>query len=231
LTCIDVNIAAGELDGSGQDITLSGDWTNSGGTFTHANSTVVLDTANDAAINGNNTFFNLTCQGAQVAGKTLTFEANKTQNIDGKLTLNNGGAANNRILLRSSVDGTYWHINPGTNKATDQDIFGVDVKDSSNDNGEYIDSLYSTDREHNENWFTPKSPPKDPPDPDINKEYISNPWLDFQFLMQGDTVVFGTDFINMDGIVVGKYTEDDADSEDATKIKGGETSEKVVEIS
>ncbi len=75
-------------------------------TFTHNNGTVAF-TGIANAVNGNNTFYNLTKVATEPS--TLTFAANSTQTISGSLTLR-GVNQDNLLALVSSVPGTQWNI-------------------------------------------------------------------------------------------------------------------------
>ncbi|MBP7088106.1 MAG: filamentous hemagglutinin N-terminal domain-containing protein [Candidatus Omnitrophica bacterium] len=158
----DSNIAfANEINAQNATINVYGDWINND-TFTAGNSTVTFVGSGASVVSGNTTFNNLI---SNTAGKQLTFTAGSTQTITDTLTLGND---NDYILLRSSVEGTQWHINPqGT-----VDISGVDVQDSYNDNPAFVpltSSANSKDSGNNIGWFlatTPDSVPE-PEDPEI----------------------------------------------------------------
>lgn len=113
-------------DGEGDLITinLEGNFSNSG-TFTHGNSTLILDGSNQT-ISGSTTFYNLTK--TVTLAYTLTFDNTATQTIIGTMTLK--GSAGQLLSLGSDVIDQQWEINPqGT-----RDILYLDVKDSHNIN-------------------------------------------------------------------------------------------------
>ncbi|MBU1367833.1 MAG: DUF2341 domain-containing protein, partial [Candidatus Omnitrophica bacterium] len=101
---------------------LAGDFTNSGGTFTANSGTVIFDNVSKVStISGSTAFYNFTCA---TPGKTLKFEAEKTQTIEGTLTLE--GETRKLIVLRSTVGDEQFTIN----SLTTQTVNFVDVKDS-----------------------------------------------------------------------------------------------------
>ncbi len=125
-------------------LTVAGDWARTGGIFNANSGTVVFNNAGlTSAISGSTTFNNFTCA---TAGKQFTFTAGSTQTINGTLTFT--GAAGNLIILRSSIAGTQWKIDPfATN------ISYVDVQDSDNINPTIITAANSTNSGNNINWF------------------------------------------------------------------------------
>ncbi|MFH0764489.1 MAG: GLUG motif-containing protein, partial [Candidatus Omnitrophota bacterium] len=154
-----IYIASNKTFAPGGDINLSGDWTNAG-TFTHSSKQVTFNDATQVShIYGTTSFYDLTCT---TAGKELQFEAGATETIVGTLTLT--GAAGNLVKLRSTSSGTQWKIDPqGANN-----ISFVDVKDSNNIRGSYINPANSVDSGNNTNWFSPPEPtPPEPPEPPL----------------------------------------------------------------
>ncbi|MCK5591170.1 MAG: hypothetical protein KAI72_04370, partial [Candidatus Pacebacteria bacterium] len=94
-------------------------------------------------IYGETTFNNFICT---TAGKTLQFEAAKTQTIVGNLRFT--GQLGNLIILRSTIDDTQWNIDPqGT-----RNVGYVDVKDSNNINAAEIRALLCLDSLNNTKW-------------------------------------------------------------------------------
>jgi hypothetical protein len=91
-------ITAGTIDTSSYNITVGGDWSNSG-TFIPNSNTVTL-TSGTHALAGATTFNNLTIN----ANNTVTFPANTTQAINGNFSCS--GTAGNMITINSSVPGT-----------------------------------------------------------------------------------------------------------------------------
>lgn len=136
---------AGTLNTGTGLISLDGNWTSTG-TFNGGSSGAVVFTGTaDSIIFGPNTFTNFT---TTQAGKVLSFEAGKKQTVVGTLTLT--GSSGNLILLRSTVAGTQWSVDPqGT-----RNISFVDVKDSNNVNTTIIDPSNSVDNGNNTNWFS-----------------------------------------------------------------------------
>ncbi|MDP3997298.1 MAG: hypothetical protein Q8P73_02240, partial [bacterium] len=113
---VSTNLAlqAGTLDASDDagvtsyNLTVAGNWTNSGGTFTARTGTVTLDGTNQS-LSGTNTFYNLTKTEASddSTDATLTIGASSTQTITN--TLNIGGLDDNdRLNLVSSTPSTKW---------------------------------------------------------------------------------------------------------------------------
>lgn len=127
--------------GPGKSFTVAGNWTNSGGAFTHSSGTVTFDTAAASVISGSTTFNNLTCA---TAGKQLSFTAGTAQTILGTLTLT--GTSASKIKLRSSSAGNTYTI---TDSGTEAVSF-VDVRDSAATNS--ISAYNSTNSGNNSNW-------------------------------------------------------------------------------
>lgn len=144
-SALDVNgnltIGAGTLTSAGQDIALAGNWSNAG-TFKPGLSTVTLDGGNQA-VNGNNTFRNLTKTVTSAA--TLTFESGKAQQIAG--TLNLQGVSGNLLSLRASSAGQSWRLVAENYQATRF----ADIKDTDASEGRSLIALSSTDSGNNQN--------------------------------------------------------------------------------
>jgi hypothetical protein len=104
--------------------TVAGNWTNSGGTFTHSSGKVTLDGTNQSIL-GSTTFYQLRKSGAAAA--TLTLDDTGTQVISSDLTLV-GGAAPNRLSIRSDNSPTAAAITLSAGGT--QNISNVDVMDS-----------------------------------------------------------------------------------------------------
>lgn len=142
---LDVNgnlsIGAGTLTSAGQGISLAGNWSNAG-TFNPGLSTVTLD-GGSQAVNGNNTFRNLTKTGTSAA--TLTFESGKAQQIAG--TLNLQGVSGNLLSLRASSTGQSWRLVAENYQATRF----ADIKDTDASEGRSLIALSSTDSGSNQN--------------------------------------------------------------------------------
>ena len=138
--------AGGTLDASAANtnISLSGNWTNSGTFIPGTDSTVTFtDSGTVSNITGNTTFNNFACV---TASKQLTFEAGVIQTINDTLTLN-GQASGTEIQLRSSTAGTRWTFDV---VGSDQAVEYVDVQDSQSSTNNIVakNSIYSgnTDR-------------------------------------------------------------------------------------
>jgi filamentous hemagglutinin family protein len=141
---IGVGGVASTFNAGANNFTMSGNFSrNAAGTFI-STATITFDGAGTSTISGSTAFFNFTCV---TAGKQLTFTAGTTQTVNGALTLT--GVAGNRIILRSSITGTQWKIDP----AGTRDVSYVDVRDSDNINATMILALKSKDSDNNLNWY------------------------------------------------------------------------------
>ena len=153
----DVTLANGTLDANGGTIILTG----SGSTLSGNNTFKNLLAQNSLIINGSNTIANFTAGTSTtgLGGKTITFGANTTQEVTGKLTLR-GTANTDRLNLRSSsptttsAAGTQWEINCTGSNA--HDIEFVDIQDSNNSTSSYyLFALNSIDHGNNTKWNFP----------------------------------------------------------------------------
>ncbi|MEX0649644.1 MAG: Ig-like domain-containing protein, partial [Candidatus Andersenbacteria bacterium] len=108
-------------------ISLAGDWSSVGGTFTPGTSTVDL-IGGDQAISGSNTFYNLTKQETtnNSTHSTLSVQVSSIQTILNELDLD-GLDENDMLQVRSSVNGTRhtWDV-----LQSDQTATFLDVQDS-----------------------------------------------------------------------------------------------------
>jgi parallel beta-helix repeat protein len=150
-----MTLAAGTLDLSWQNFTLTvgGNWSNSGGTFTPNQGTVVLAGSNQS-ISGATTFYHLTKSSS--TADTLTFDAGSTQTVQGTLTWQ--GVSGGMLSLRSSVPGTQWAIDAQSNRT----LSYLDVQDSNNVNGSSMEPSGSVDSGNNSNWnFFPAADMRD----------------------------------------------------------------------
>ena len=131
-------------------MTVSGDFTHSGGTFTHNSGTVTLDGTNQT-ISGSTTFNHLskTETTNDATDSILTFAAGTTQTILGLLTLD-GLDADDRINLVSTTPGTQWRIDPQGARTIDY----LDVQDSFNINSSRIQAMgtNSVNSGNNSGW-------------------------------------------------------------------------------
>jgi len=126
------------------NLTLSGDFSVTTGTFNPATYTVTfIDASKISHIFGNNTFYNFTCL---TPSKYLAFEAGKTQTIIGTLTIQ--GAYAQHIHLISTQAPTQWKINP----SGPRNMSYVWVEDSINLDPVEMYMVSSTNRGNNVNW-------------------------------------------------------------------------------
>jgi len=150
-------ITQGSVTAPATTLTVKGNWSNSG-TFNHSNGTVIFDDATKSTIlSGSTTFYNLT---SNTPSKDLYFEAGKTQNIVGTLTIQGGDCA--MIALRKTGAGAQWTINV----SNPQTISYVYVKDG-NASGNTITVDYYTDAGNNTGW-TWGTPLSAPPLPNVS---------------------------------------------------------------
>jgi len=138
-----LTITAGTLDSNSQNITLTGNWSNSG-TYTSGTNTVTLN-GTSQTISGSATFSSLTK--TVTSADTLTIAASTTQTIAGTLTLQ--GASGQNLSLRSGTTSTQWNINPQSTIS----VSYLDVKDS-NDSGSTVINCWTgcTNSTGNTNW-------------------------------------------------------------------------------
>lgn len=140
---------AGTFLTDGFDMTVAGNWNNTG-TFTHGNNTVTFD-GTGQQVTGSTTFNNFTKVVA--ATDTLTFDNTGEQTIQGTLTMQ--GAAGQLLLLRSDSLGDQWDI---TLEPGGLQVLGyLDVQDSNADgptsNGLLlVAGTTSADSLNNDNW-------------------------------------------------------------------------------
>jgi hypothetical protein len=129
----------GNFDFNGKTLTVSGDFTNTG----NFGGTVVFDDASHVTYIHGTTFSDLI---VTTPGKELVIDAGATETITGNLTLT--GAAGNPIILRSSTPGSQWNIDPQGAR----DVSYVQVSDSRNINGLAITPVNSINSGNNTNW-------------------------------------------------------------------------------
>lgn len=120
LTANNLTITSGTLISGGQNVTVTGNWSNSGAYTPGANTVTFNGTGQ--TLSGNTTFNNFTKSVA--SADTLTFAAGSTTTINGLATIN--GAAGQLLSLRSSSTPTRWNLNLAGTKS----ISYVDVRDS-----------------------------------------------------------------------------------------------------
>ncbi len=135
--------AAGTLTLTGAT-TVSGDWTNNGGTLS-GNFPVTFDGASGQTISGNTTFYALAK--SVTAAQTLNFAAGSTTTVTNSLTLN--GTASNLLSLRSTTPGSQWNLNATGTRA----VGYADIADSNaTGSGGAINASNSVDSGGNTNW-------------------------------------------------------------------------------
>lgn len=129
-----------------QLLTVYGSWSNAASFVAASNSTVNFASPVSATIKANNTFYNLT---AGADGKTMLFEAGKTNTVNGMLILKD------KTTLLSTQDGTQWWLTLSTATGS-QEIGGVTVKDSNAILGQVLRAgTGAMDLKNNENWWMP----------------------------------------------------------------------------
>jgi hypothetical protein len=141
--------------GASNTLSLKGDWSrsNTNTVFTPGNGTVVFD-GTSQTISGNNTFYNFT----KPSNSELIFEAGSKTTITGTWEAK-GTDEDNRLMLKSSIQGTQWEIDPqGT-----RDIEFLDVQDSNNINSTAIEARNTGSIAHitspnNTNWLFDSTP-------------------------------------------------------------------------
>ncbi len=134
-----------------QNLTVGGVWSNAATFSAQWGSQVILGggAASTGTLYGTTTFMGLTCTNV---GKTILFQAGKTNAIaaQGRLTLK--GVDTTNLTLRSTTEGTKWKLN--VNGAAEQVIEKVDVKDSDamTGVGAEVTAMNSVDSGSNLNW-------------------------------------------------------------------------------
>ena len=170
ITCNGAATFKGAYSGSGASLTLSSetslfesDLDLSGTTFSHSNGTVQIggsatgevtikgpqnfnnfETSRSLIIYGTNSFNDFTA--TNLGGKSLSFEAGRTQNINGNLSLS-GTSSSSLLTLKNEGSGS-WTIN-----CSNPSISNVNVINSTSTNG--IVAIDSRDSGHNTNWNFP----------------------------------------------------------------------------
>ncbi len=124
---------------------LSGNWSHSGGTFSHNNGTVEFTGTTDKTITGNTTFNNL--KYAPYVDPTLSFAAGSTQTVLGTLTLK--GQVGEFLILNSSNSGNTWNID----LQGSSDVEFVKVSDSTVTTNNITVGCDSVDDGNNTGWI------------------------------------------------------------------------------
>ena len=170
ITCNGAATFKGAYSGSGASLTLSSgtslfesDLDLSGTIFSHSNGTVQIggsatgevtikgpqtfnnfETSRSLIIYGTNSFNDFTA--TNLGGKSLSFEAGKTQNINGNLSLS--GSSSTSLLTLKDVGSGIWTIT-----CSNPSISNVNVINSTSTNS--IVAIDSKDSGHNTNWNFP----------------------------------------------------------------------------
>ena len=149
-------ISSGTVNSGGNNITVSGNWSNSG-IFTPSSDTVTLS-GTSQTLSGTTSFYNLTK--TVTSSATLTFPASLMTAISNTLTLE--GTAGNLLSLRSSTPGTQFKINPQGLR----NFSYLNPQDSNNTNATPIayDSTFSYGTNLT-NWATSMPTPTPSPTP------------------------------------------------------------------
>ncbi len=145
----DVNIRdAGHLAlHDDQTLDVHGSWTNAASFTARTGSTVAFAGTASATVWGDNTWQNLTIA---TPGKTVSFEAGKTQTVNGTPTVDSG------VTLLSTAPGTQWRLTvPGTLIVDEQPVGRVSAQDSDASAGKTIVPSSGTDLGNNLNWIFP----------------------------------------------------------------------------
>ena len=170
ITCNGAATFKGAYSGSGASLTLSSgtslfesDLDLSGTTFSHSNGTVQIggSATGEVTIKGPQTFNNFETSrsliiydtnsfndftATNLGGKSLSFEAGKTQNINGNLSLS-GTSSSSLLTLKNEGSGS-WTIT-----CSNPSIKNVNVINSTSTNS--IVAIDSKDSGHNTNWNFP----------------------------------------------------------------------------
>ncbi|GEM_PF-1709823 len=137
VTATHVKIGEGTtVEANDSDFTVEGNWTNDG-TFLGENSSVELVGSRRSEVRGDNAFHDLSIR---VPGKTVAFEAGKTQTIDG--TLKAEGAYGQHVKLISTEAGARWKVDPSGAR----DVSYAWVEDMDNVNAVELFMRESTNR-------------------------------------------------------------------------------------
>ncbi|MCD4780564.1 MAG: DUF11 domain-containing protein [Candidatus Omnitrophica bacterium] len=114
---------------TGQTFTISADFINSGGTFTHNSGLVVFDTTNTSTVTGNTTFYDFQ---AAVGGKSMIFGGISNQTVENTLTMS--GASGNLMTIQSTNTGVdQWELTATNSTQSTQFLDLADGAASGND--------------------------------------------------------------------------------------------------
>ncbi|MEI6849452.1 MAG: choice-of-anchor tandem repeat GloVer-containing protein, partial [archaeon] len=142
--------ASGTLKANSSTITDSGNWTNSGGTFTAGTSNVILNTGTTASVGGGaTTFYDLTITHSGVKEVDFSNTAGHIVTVAHAFTVN--GNESNLIKLYSASAGNKWHFLPSGTATVDY----ADVKDGGCESGAItISPTHSTDSGNNDSCWS-----------------------------------------------------------------------------
>lgn len=145
---IDVNgnvtISGGKITAGSAAVSISGDWTPSGGTFVSNTSNFIFDKASGIqTITGDNTFSNLTFTASET--RTVKFVGGSETVVSGTFTAH---GVSGQLLTLTSTDSTAWKINPNQ-----WSVSYVNVSYSINQAASAIEPANSIDGGNTLNWF------------------------------------------------------------------------------
>ncbi len=133
------NAARLEIE-SNQTLTAYGSWSNGALFIADTGSTVVLAGPEPATVYGMNAFWNLE---STTLGKTLAFQASRTNWVNGSLTLR-------KVTVGSTSNNVWFYLRLAAGAT--QDVQRVTVRDSNATNGQTIVGIKSLNLGHNVNW-------------------------------------------------------------------------------
>ncbi|HVS81721.1 MAG TPA: LamG-like jellyroll fold domain-containing protein [Pyrinomonadaceae bacterium] len=139
-----VQIDSGATLSLDADATVSGNWTNNGGTLTANSHGVTFNGPTGQTINGNTSFYDFTKSVS--SAQQFNFTNGSLTTVTHSLTLT--GASGQLLSLRSTATGTQWNLNaPAT-----QSVNFVNVQDSNASSGATVNATSSVDSTNNLNW-------------------------------------------------------------------------------
>ncbi len=149
-----VSLLSGTFVAPSGTLSLSKNWNHAGGTFTHNNGTVNLDSVlGNQTLSGSTLFNNLSANSA--FPRTIFFDYTARQSVSGSLVLQ--GTIGNILKIRSTKTGTQARLlldGDSTQNASDFEY--LDVKDSDASGGQALVCLTATegciDSGNNTNW-------------------------------------------------------------------------------
>jgi alpha-tubulin suppressor-like RCC1 family protein len=135
-------------------LTVLGNWTNNGGTFTASTGTVAFSGSGTQTLAGSSAFYNL--QMTTAAARTINFTAGTTQSVASGGSVTFTGASGQLLTLASTSPGVEWNLQ-ANNAIAAQTIQYVSVSDSNaGPFSTYAEMIAtdgtSTDGGNNTNW-------------------------------------------------------------------------------